>query len=51
MRSIPYSEGEQLETTYYEPRFGDEYEEDPESELITPDGTIGDLHAAAFGLR
>lgn len=52
-RSIPYSEGGvQLETTYYEPRFGDELEEeDPEGELITPDGVIGDIQAHAFGLR
>jgi hypothetical protein len=51
LRSIPYLEGEQLETTYYEPRFGAEEEIDEEGELVTPDGTIGDIHAHAFGLR
>jgi len=50
LRSTPYSEGEELETTYYEPRFGDT-ELDEEGELITPDGRIGDIQAHAFGLR
>ncbi len=52
LRSMPYAEGEQLETTYYEPRFGaEDKEDDAEAELVTPDGTIGDLQAHAFGLR
>lgn len=52
LRSTPYSEGVPLETTYYEPRFGDEYEdEDEEGNLFTPDGQIGDIQAHAFGLR
>jgi hypothetical protein len=53
LRSMPYREGAQLETTYYQPRFGaeEEYEDDEEGELLTPDGTIGDIQAQAFGLR
>jgi hypothetical protein len=54
LRSIPYAEGEQLETTYYEPRFGQEddmNELDYEGDLVTPDGQIASIQAHAFGLR
>ena len=52
LRSIPYSVGAELETTYYEPRFGDiGNEQDDTGELVTPDGAIADIHAHAFGLR
>ena len=50
LRSLPYMEGSQLETTYYEPRFGAEEEFD-EGDLVTPDGDIGSIQAHAFGLR
>jgi hypothetical protein len=50
LRSLPYAQGTQLETTYYEPRFGAEEEFD-EGDLVTPDGEIGDIQAHAFGLR
>jgi hypothetical protein len=54
LRSIPYAEGENLETTYYEPRFGQEddmNEDDFVGDLITPDGQIASIQAHAFGLR
>jgi DNA polymerase family B len=52
LRSWPWNEREELETTYYEPRFGAEDSEDRYlEELVTPDGMIGDLQAHAFGLR
>lgn len=53
-RTDAYSQGEDLETTYYEPRFGqqdDEIDVDDLSELVTPDGIVGDIQAHAFGLR
>ncbi len=52
LRSMPYAEGSQLETTYYEPTFGDDrLDADPIGDLITQDGTIGDMQAHALGLR
>lgn len=51
LRTFPYPVAEQLETTYYEPRFGDDELRDAEGELITQDGSIGDIQAHAFGLR
>lgn len=50
LRSYPYDMGEELETTYYEPRFGaEELDEDRFlEELVTPDGSIGDIQAHAF---
>lgn len=46
-RTIPYEQGSQLETTYYEPRFGADLEDEIES-LLTQDGRIGDIHAGVF---
>lgn len=52
LRSWPYAEGEKLETTYYQPRFGDEIDmDDEEGSYVTPDGSIGDIQAWAFGMR
>jgi len=52
LRSRPYTNAEQLETTYYEPRFGaDEDTIDEFGDLLTPDGTMGDISAHSFGLR
>lgn len=53
LRSLPYGQAQKLETTYYEPRFGAEEDEDEftEADLITPDGRIDVIQAHAFGLR
>lgn len=52
LRSWPYGEGSNLETTYYQPRFGDEIDDiDEEGSYVTPDGSIGDIQAWAFGMR
>jgi hypothetical protein len=53
LRSLPYHQAQKLETTYYEPRFGAEEDEDEftEGDLVTPDGRIDVIQAHAFGLR
>lgn len=51
IRSIAYLESDVLETTYYEPRFGQEDEEfdrDDIDELVTQDGLVGEIRAHAF---
>lgn len=47
--SLPYQWGPTLETTYYEKAFGETFTMDDEvAEMVTPDGSIGDLQAWAF---
>jgi len=51
IRSIPYEEGPQLESTPYEKRFGLEMSEIRDMEAMGPDGDIMMLFAHALGLR
>lgn len=51
LRSIPYQQAQQLETTYYDRGFGETLDismMDDESQMVTPDGTIAELQAWAF---
>lgn len=49
-RSYPYDDANQPETTYYDRGFGEEIDDEGSDvdDLVTPDGTIGDLRAWAF---
>lgn len=49
LRSIPYAQAAELETTPYDKGFGETMLIDlDEAELVTPDGTIAELQAWAF---